>query len=714
MTVICRASDATASSAPTTTCRGTCPRTSALQAHHDGPPDGDGAQDLRLDRPGAARAGAPSSSPASTTGATPTSRPPTRCARRWRWPGRPTRCSSSAVGRSTPRRCRSRTGCSHRGRPVPRGRRALPRDRPERLAGGRAGGPRRLQLGHLRARLTGAATAPGAAGARWQDAGHGAPARPPDSHPPPLPGPLADASVRVARETDAPAVGLVQAVVWREAYAAVLPEEVLATFEPQAFASVWRQSLASPPQGVYRLLAACAGDQVVGFASIGPSQDPDASPETGELSALGVHPDARRVGHGSRLLNAVVDTLRGAGATRMHTWVLASDEATRGVPARRWARPGRRVPRPGGLPRRRHRPRGAAGRRPRDTPAREDRLAGPPAGPLGGRRDRRLRHQLRRAVGRCRPVDPPDAGAVPAALLRAARSSPSWASWRPGPPGPPLPSPPPACSASATASTASRCRGCSTSAVWRRVAGRPADHRRVDGGRCGAARRGRRTHRLLGHRPRRLRLLEPDDPPGLPARRRARRPAPLRTRRRGRRGVLRAALATAAIGRRLRHRRPGRPRGGARRAPRAGRHTGARRRDHRPPGRGLAPRPPRPTTAAPLGRTEGEGGRTREHLDGRARWPRPWPSPSSCRATSCRPAGSTATARPGSRRPCPIALLAALVGVQTLTARRFDRRSTPGSRRGGRHRGAAPAGAVHRRRGAGAAVAAGLRLLGLP
>lgn len=143
------------------------------------------------------------------------------------------------------------------------------------------------------------------------------------------PGPLADASVRVARETDAPAVGLVQAVVWREAYAALLPEEVLAAFEPQAFASAWRQSLASPPQGVYRLLAACAGDQVVGFASIGPSQDPDASPETGELSALAVHPDARRVGHGSRLLNAAVDTLRGAGATRLHTWVLSSDEATR-------------------------------------------------------------------------------------------------------------------------------------------------------------------------------------------------------------------------------------------------------------------------------------------------------------------------------------------------------------------------------------------------
>ena len=142
-------------------------------------------------------------------------------------------------------------------------------------------------------------------------------------------GPLADASVRVARESDAPAVGLVQATVWREAYAGVLPEEVLDSFEPQAFASAWRRSLASPPPGVYRLLVACAGDQVVGFASIGPSQDPDASPETGELTVIGVHPQARRAGHGSRLLNAAVDTLRGAGAERMAGWVLAADEDTR-------------------------------------------------------------------------------------------------------------------------------------------------------------------------------------------------------------------------------------------------------------------------------------------------------------------------------------------------------------------------------------------------
>jgi hypothetical protein len=142
-------------------------------------------------------------------------------------------------------------------------------------------------------------------------------------------GPLADASVRIARETDAPAVGFVQAVVWREAYDGVVPPEVLEAFEPQAFASAWRQSLANPPQGVYRLLAACAGDQVVGFASIGPSQDPDADAATGEVSALAAHPHALPPWHGYRLRFAPVDTPRGAGAESVHAWVLAGDEATR-------------------------------------------------------------------------------------------------------------------------------------------------------------------------------------------------------------------------------------------------------------------------------------------------------------------------------------------------------------------------------------------------
>jgi GNAT superfamily N-acetyltransferase len=73
----------------------------------------------------------------------------------------------------------------------------------------------------------------------------------------------------------------------------------------------------------------CAGEQVVGFAAVGPSIDPDANQNSGEVLALGVHPDARRSGHGSRLLNAAVDTLRGKGFTSMSIWLLARDQDTR-------------------------------------------------------------------------------------------------------------------------------------------------------------------------------------------------------------------------------------------------------------------------------------------------------------------------------------------------------------------------------------------------
>lgn len=141
--------------------------------------------------------------------------------------------------------------------------------------------------------------------------------------------PHADASVRGATENDAPAVGLVQALVWQEAYDGVVPPEVHAAFEPQSFATAWRDSLRRPPEGVHRLLVACAGEQVVGFAAIGPSQDPDASPSTGEITAMGVHPQARRQGHGSRLLNAAVDLLREAGAEHVAAWTLARHEGVR-------------------------------------------------------------------------------------------------------------------------------------------------------------------------------------------------------------------------------------------------------------------------------------------------------------------------------------------------------------------------------------------------
>ena len=102
------------------------------------------------------------------------------------------------------------------------------------------------------------------------------------------------------------------------------------TFEPRAFANAWRATLEGDQSGDGVLLVACAGEQVVGFAAVGASGDGDADAGTAELLVLGVHPEARRQGHGSRLLHAVVDTTRGRGRSELAAWVLAGDDATRG------------------------------------------------------------------------------------------------------------------------------------------------------------------------------------------------------------------------------------------------------------------------------------------------------------------------------------------------------------------------------------------------
>jgi len=122
---------------------------------------------------------------------------------------------------------------------------------------------------------------------------------------------------------------MVQASVWRAAYGNILPQEIVDQFDPASFARVWRDSLKTPPSSRHVLLVGCAGDQVVGFVAVGPNNDRDATEASGEVLALGVHPDARRQGHGSRLLNAAVDTLRGKGFQSMALWLLAQDEEMR-------------------------------------------------------------------------------------------------------------------------------------------------------------------------------------------------------------------------------------------------------------------------------------------------------------------------------------------------------------------------------------------------
>lgn len=135
-------------------------------------------------------------------------------------------------------------------------------------------------------------------------------------------------SVRLARTSDVDDVARVQVASWRAAYADLLPEEVLASLDADEIAWEWGRALLQP--GPHRLLVAIGGDGgVVGAAAVGPSADPDAA-GAGEISLLVVDPEHWRQGHGSRLLQASVDHLVGAGHREALTWVPLADEARRG------------------------------------------------------------------------------------------------------------------------------------------------------------------------------------------------------------------------------------------------------------------------------------------------------------------------------------------------------------------------------------------------
>jgi GNAT superfamily N-acetyltransferase len=142
--------------------------------------------------------------------------------------------------------------------------------------------------------------------------------------------PSADVSARVAWAEDAPAIAAVQVRAWRTSYAGLLPAEVLEGLRADDIAAGWTEAMARPKDARNRVVVALERNLVTGFVVTGPAGDPDCDPvATGELTDLTVDPHKRGAGHGSRLLQAGVDTLVADRFTRAVTWLPAEDDALR-------------------------------------------------------------------------------------------------------------------------------------------------------------------------------------------------------------------------------------------------------------------------------------------------------------------------------------------------------------------------------------------------
>lgn len=140
--------------------------------------------------------------------------------------------------------------------------------------------------------------------------------------------PTADVSVRIAWADDAPAIAELQLRTWQAVYADLLPADALPT--PDDVAEVWRRSLAASRDARNRVLVALERNRVVGFAITAPATDPDCDPVAdAELMEFTVDPAEQRKGHGSRLLQAAVDTLLADHFTRAVLWAVVGDDALR-------------------------------------------------------------------------------------------------------------------------------------------------------------------------------------------------------------------------------------------------------------------------------------------------------------------------------------------------------------------------------------------------
>jgi len=139
--------------------------------------------------------------------------------------------------------------------------------------------------------------------------------------------------VREARASDAPGLARVQVASWRETFAGLVPDAVIAELASDEalgqFTERWQQAIAAPPTSRHRVHVAVAkpGEPVVlGFAAAGPATDEDLWPGTdGELYELHVLPSAAADGHDGRLLNAVADTFAEDGFSTGYTWALSGD-----------------------------------------------------------------------------------------------------------------------------------------------------------------------------------------------------------------------------------------------------------------------------------------------------------------------------------------------------------------------------------------------------
>jgi ribosomal protein S18 acetylase RimI-like enzyme len=135
-------------------------------------------------------------------------------------------------------------------------------------------------------------------------------------------------AIRAATPDDCDANGEVHVAAWRETYAGLLPDTMLAGLSPQRRAAMWRRGLAlNDPDRL--LLVAEDASGIAGFAACW-RPPPDAPLGTdAEVAAIYLLRRAQRQGHGRALMARLFAFMAGRGMNSAGLWVLRENAGAR-------------------------------------------------------------------------------------------------------------------------------------------------------------------------------------------------------------------------------------------------------------------------------------------------------------------------------------------------------------------------------------------------
>lgn len=138
--------------------------------------------------------------------------------------------------------------------------------------------------------------------------------------------------IRDAAPDDATAMGHLHVASWRESYAGLLPEILLADLSVAARVALWQTILDAPAaRGVVAVLVAEVAGGLIGLASCGIQRDAALRKAgfDGEISALYLRQSHQRRGLGCRLMLRMAAALMDRGLSTASVWVMRENVGAR-------------------------------------------------------------------------------------------------------------------------------------------------------------------------------------------------------------------------------------------------------------------------------------------------------------------------------------------------------------------------------------------------